>query len=813
MSGFVSLALQIIWSRLLAQILGPTTYAFSLVVAIFIAGLAIGAVAGRRLAARATQPSLGLVLGIAAAVLAPLQPRPRPGRWNADSWRSPAPWPLPTRRSSRSLLRQVLLAALWLGPLAIALGCVFPFAVKAGTGEDASLGADLGFIYAVNTIGAIAGALAAGFILIPRLGLYDSLRALGVAAALCALVLAWLAGLTAGARRWASAACALAALAGATLPPWSPALLSSGAYKYASTMSGDALDISLLAGRLLYYRDGAMASVAVREAAGTTSLAIDGKVDASNAGDMLTQRLLAHVPLLLHPTPRRAAILGPGSASRSARRWRHPLERADVLEISPEVVQASRFFEPENSRALADPRVRLIVGDGRTHLMLSRESYDVIVSEPSNPWMAGIASLFTREFFAAARARLAPGGVLCQWAHTYDISAEDLRAIVATFASVFPDGTMWLVGDGDVLLVGGTEPLIPRIAAVDRVWASRGDAVADLDRVGARDPFSLVSLLVAEGDGLAALRRRCTDADRRLRPGGVLGAAHGLLAGRCRQRGGAARTGGRDARCPWSTLPGPPPGPSSGATGAGCCSTPALPARPGPTSRPPCGANPEIAAPSRGWSVPAPPPAGCRRRSPCSANWPRRPTGSRPRWPCPGSWPRPAPCRKRPGLPSRPPSGIRPTSAALEQLASVLSDVGDKERLLPVVSRLRTIAPTADATRYYSASLLFLDGRTDQAIAEARVLVDASPGHARGHNLLGAALATAGRREAARDAFLASLEAEPRDPSTYTNLGLLELETGNRAAGLQRLAEALMLDPNAGAAREAYARETARDAR
>ena len=117
------------------------------------------------------------------------------------------------------------------------------------------------------------------------------------------------------------------------------------------------------------------------------------------------------------------------------------------FEISPEVVEASRFFEPENARALADPRTRLIVGDGRTHLMLGRDTYDVIVSEPSNPWMAGIASLFTREFFLAARARLAPGGVLCQWAHTYDISNADLRSIVATFLSVFPDGTLWLVGD------------------------------------------------------------------------------------------------------------------------------------------------------------------------------------------------------------------------------------------------------------------------------------------------------------------------------------------------------------------------------
>ena len=148
--------------------------------------------------------------------------------------------------------------------------------------------------------------------------------------------------------------------------------------------------------------------------------------------------------------------------------------------------------------------------------------------------------------------------------------------------------------------------------------------------------------------------------------------------------------------------------------------------------------------------------------------------------------------------------------AALEQLASIFSDVGDKERLLPVVARLRSVAPTADATRYYSASLLFLDGRTDQAIAEARVLVGANPAHARGHNLLGAALATAGRREAARDAFLASLKAEPHDPSTYTNLGLLELETGNRLSGLQRLAEALLLDPNAAAAREAYDRESVR---
>src|SRR5205823_2577097 len=172
-------------------------------------------------------------------------------------------------------------------------------------------------------------------------------------------------------------------------PAWDPALLASGAYKYAPYMSTGDLETTLRAGRLEYYKEGAAATVSVRRLAGTRSLAIDGKVDAS------------------------------------------------------------------------------IVGDGRSHLLLTRHQYDVIVSEPSNPWMAGVAALFTREFFEAARARLQPDGVLCQWAHTYDISNRDLRSIVRTFASVFPQGTMWLVGEGDLLLVGANgDAIAPRLAAL-----------------------------------------------------------------------------------------------------------------------------------------------------------------------------------------------------------------------------------------------------------------------------------------------------------------------------------------------------------
>ena len=805
-SGFLSLALQIVWSRLLAQILGPTTYAFSLVVAVFIAGLAMGAMLGRRLADRALQPAAGLAAVLAVAVTAVTV-----SVWTVDggllSMAKAVAAPQATFESV--LLRQVLLVGAWLLPLALALGCAFPLAIKAGTGRNESLGSDLGLIYAVNTIGAIAGSLAAGFILIPAWGLYGSLRALGIAATAAAVALVIAAGSRGSARVWTLAACAGAAVATAALPRWNPALMSSGAYKYASSMSAEALQVSLAAGRLLYYKEGAVATVSVREAAGTTSLAIDGKVDASNAGDMLTQRLLAHVPMLLHPAPRTAAILGLGSGVTLGAALRHPVERVDVLEISPEVVAASRFFEPENGAALTDPRTRLIVGDGRTHVMLGRATYDVIVSEPSNPWMAGIASLFTREFFQAARARLAPGGVLCQWAHTYDISGEDLRSVVGTFASVFPEATLWLVGDGDVLLVGSNAPLGPRVAALPERWAARPEVAADLASVGARSPFALISLLVAEGPAVSrfagaapfqtddyagvefsgprtVFSRDGADNTAALR---ALAAEQPVPAVTAARRDASA-AGWRDRG--WMLLD------ASAARPAWADFETAV--RLDPTD---ARAFEGLVRSGAAANLPSQTAAVLREL----AEPPERIEAqiALSRFLASGGAVEDA-ARVAFSAVERHPSHV----AALEQLASVLADVGDRDRLQPVVARMRTVAPTADASRYYTATLLFMEGRTDLAIREARTLAQANPGHAKAHNLLGAALATAGQRDQAREAFLASLKIDPRDPATYTNLALLELEGGNRAAGLQRLAEALTLDPTSSAARDAFMREMAR---
>lgn len=801
LSGFASLALQVVWTRVLALVLGPTTYAFSVIVAVFIAGIAAGSALGARLAARAAQPRVGLAICLAASVGCAAAAAGGVDRALLAMAGAVAE---PNAAFERVLAVQVLVVAVLLAPMAMAFGAAFPFAVAVGTRGDASLVRDLGALYATNTVGAIAGALLAGFVLVPHLGLHATIRALAVAGSAAAALLVLAPGIPARARAVGLAAGTAGAAAGLGLPGWDVALVSSGAYKYAPAARGADLETALTAGRILYYREGATATVAVRESAGAISLSIDGKVDASNAGDMLTQRLLAHVPLLLHPEPRTVAVLGLGSGVTLGSALRHPVTRVDVLEISREVVEASRFFEAENHGALADPRTRLILGDGRTHLMLGRTRYDVVISEPSNPWMAGLASLFTREFFASVRERLAPGGIFCQWAHTYDISAEDLRSVVATFLSVFPDGTLWLVGEGDLLLVGSTTPIEPRLGDLARHW-SRPGVAADLASVGAREPFALLSAFVTGGEALARYaagappqtddrtwleftgprtifsRQTVDNAEvfREMRRAGPRPAA----VQEAEARAGAAAWRGRGAMMLQASAFGQ----------AWRDFQRALEHDPGD-------------ADALDGLIRAAAAAG---RVPDTLDLVRRLAADPQRIPARLALSRLLAAQgaidEAAALAfdavQRAPDSLR----AWEQLASVLADAGDVERLQPVVARLRRDAPASEITRYYTAVLLFLEGRTALAAAEAEALVRLNPRHARGQNLLGAALASLGERDRARDAFLASLRADPNDPATYTNLATLEMQAGNRRAAARRYAEALMVDPTSEQARRGLA--------
>ncbi len=171
------------------------------------------------------------------------------------------------------------------------------------------------------------------------------------------------------------------------------------------------------------------------------------------------RRLVAQIPLLLHPDPQSALVVGLASGISLGSAGRHPLERLDCVEIAPAMVEASRYFDAYNYRILDDPRVNLIIGDGRNHLALTDRKYDVIISEPSNPYIAGVADLFTREYFQLCRDRLTDRGVAAAWMQAYLIDKASFSSIVRTFQSVFPEMMLWKTAKGDCIMVGSKIPL------------------------------------------------------------------------------------------------------------------------------------------------------------------------------------------------------------------------------------------------------------------------------------------------------------------------------------------------------------------
>jgi spermidine synthase len=532
------------------------------------------------------------------------------------------------------------------------------------------------------------------------------------------------------------------------------------------------------------------------------SLSVDGKVDASTSGDMITQKLLAHLPLLLHPNPRDVAVVGLGSGVTVGAALRHPIASAEVIELSPEVVEASQFFTAQNHEALKDARTRLIVGDARSHLLLGSRKYDVLISEPSNPWMAGVAALFTREFFEAMRERLAPGGLVCQWAHTYDIADADLRSIVATFTSVFPNTMLWLIGQGDVLMIGGDQRLDQRLAEIVRTWQRPGVA-RDLAETGARDPFALLSTFLA---GPAQLRRYTMSADvqrddrLRLEFSGPAGLYNPATAANVM----ALRGLRNPAEAPSAVAAA-----FTHATAAEWRNRAAMMARlaaydeafdnyttaltlDATDSEALAGIVPVAVAAHREdeavgllESVGSAPPGHARARTSLAKLLAARGAVDEAIAQATEA------CRLAPS-----------DLAAWEQLASIFSDVGDAEQLDRTVATMRRIDPHHGGTLYYAAASHFLHGRLEPALETVQAAIAVDSRRAAAQNLLGAIHASMGNVAAARRAFADAMARDPRDSATYTNLARLELHANNLSAASRWFGEALSLDPASAAARE-----------
>ena len=818
-SGFVALVYEVTWTRVLAMTLGPTTYAFTAMLVAFIAGLAIGSAIAAACIPRIRQHGvwLGVTLVVAAAtaLLASATVDQLPLMIAASAGRPDANF------ASVFALDVGVAIALQL-PMTIALGAAFPLALAMSSPVDATeQPRNAAAVYAANTAGAIAGALGTSLVLIPHFGLQRSLQLASMLATLAGWSVAWLSvrasqrsGARSRARLWTSSLALAAVALAVAAPAWNHTRLVSGAYRLAPVLAARDAEMALDAGDLIYYREGAAGTVSVRELIGVRSLAIDGKVDASNGSDMLTQKLLAHLPLLLHPAPRSVYVIGLGSGVTLGAALTHPITRAVVSEISPEVVAASSTFRGENHDALRDRRTRLIPGDGRSHLLLSSDQYDVIISEPSNPWMAGVSTLFTREFFDAARAHLRPGGILCQWAHTYNISDVDLRSIVATFLSTFPDGSAWLVGQSDLLLIGSLTPIRALDEGVRDAWMRPGVA-ADLAEVEVRSPFSILTLFVAGGSDL---RRYAGDApvqsDDRLAlefsaPRAIYGryqsanvGALESLAARAMPPGAVADSQARATAHDWR----------SRAAMQLKADAPALAYRDSLEAAARAPDDPDVLA----GLVAA---AAASSRLDAAERHLREQIAQRDSAAAEVELSRVLGARgdaKAAVATAQRGAALDPSSdRALEQLASALADDLDEVALEQLTTLLVRAGATRPVTLYAQMRLAQLRGRFEQAaVFGERLTADGADKEnaARNYNLLGIAYDSMGNHDRAREAFEASLAIAPRAPAVLMNLGLTELRSGRADAAQKRFAETLYLYPNLTAAREglAQARERAR---
>ena len=504
--GATAFAYEIAWTRLLAITIGSSTYAFTLMLAIFLAGIVIGSALFQRFIANSSWIWLRTLAGAQVAIgicsVASLMLYERIPtliafllRWTHGEF-------------TGVLLAQFVACAIVMLPVATVFGINFPLAIALlGDEKEArSRGSVVvGKGYAANTAGAILGSLITGFWLVPRLGPFRTIAA----AAVVNLLIAVLLDFKARPRRLPVLATEMGCVALALFVGLSPtfynrSLLSFSAVLYSESQPhlsvqeiADSTDVVFLA-------DGVNGSVAVTRTDNDVALRVNGKADAST-GDARTQLLLGHLGAAFHPAPRRVLIIGFGSGMTVSAVARYPdVERIDCVEIEPAVMRAAPFFETLNHGVLNDPRVHMIFDDARNFLLTSREKYDLIISEPSNPWIAGVASLFTSEFYRGAQERLADGGIFVQWVQAYSLAPRDLRMVLATFGGRFPHVSMWRGEDLDFLLLGASEKLSFNFDRLRAFWVSKGlhDDFAALD---VHEPEALIAYYLLDDSAVRKL--------------------------------------------------------------------------------------------------------------------------------------------------------------------------------------------------------------------------------------------------------------------------------------------------------------------
>jgi predicted membrane-bound spermidine synthase len=510
-TGAASFVYEIAWIRMLSLVLGSSFHAFELMLSAFITGLALGGLWIRRRIDRIADPIhfsgvVQVVMGVAA--LATIFVYHYTFDWMAYALsalqRSDSAYPL-FNLFSHAIAFAVMLPATFLAGMTLPL--FTHVLLRGGHGERA-----IGQIYSANTLGAIAGVLLAVHVLLPEAGMK---LAVVIGATADILLGAWLLRYSAAALARVYAYVGLiAGLIAATVTARAAALdplrLSSGVFRYGVSQRADT--------KVFFYRDGKTASVAVRrQGDSVVGIITNGKPDATiqmdperpPAGDEYTMVVAAALPLLIKPDAKTYANIGFGSGLTTEALLSHSGPRqVDSIEIEPAMVAGARSFSPRVLRPFRDERSNIVFEDAKSYFARHGKRYDVIVSEPSNPWVAGVASLFTTEFYRDVKRYLAPGGLLVQWLQTYEFNDRLLGSVLAALAENFSDFEIYETNGADLIVVAVAEGSVPRPGALPagetgfldqlrRLGITRAEELAALSIGARRDIMPLFAPLGA----------------------------------------------------------------------------------------------------------------------------------------------------------------------------------------------------------------------------------------------------------------------------------------------------------------------------
>ena len=469
LSGATALGAEVVWTRLLSLLFGATVYTFSLILAVFLVGLGLGSWLGSRRLAHTSSPRA--LFAACQLLLVPAL------AWSAFVITAVIPYGEPTHLFPPAVYQNmplhytwdVLRCALAIGPATVLWGASFPLALAAAGGGQQDAGRLVAGIYAANTLGAIAGALGVGLFGVGGLGSQGTQRLLVVLAGTAACLLLWRNGATPGVRwsgRGARLLCCASSVAlfALLIAPVPNPLIAFGR-QIVGWQSEH---------KYLFTAEGVNSSVAITEIQGNRYFHVNGRVEASTElNDMRLQRLLGHLPALVHPGPRSVLIVGCGAGVTSGCFVDHPtIERIVICELEPQVPAGVRVHLAKANRSvLDDPRTHLVIDDARHFLATTREKFDIITSDPVHPWVRGAASLYSAEYYRLVQAHLNEDGVVTQWVPMYETDILSVKSQIGTFAQAFPETTLWssdVTGQGyDLVMMARMRPVPIDVDAFD----------------------------------------------------------------------------------------------------------------------------------------------------------------------------------------------------------------------------------------------------------------------------------------------------------------------------------------------------------